>query len=486
MFIPDKIKEMVSKLEREGFEAYIVGGCVRDSLMGKTPTDWDIATNASPEKIQAIFSNSFYSNEFGTVTVVNSDLNSILKKIEITTYRKEDNYSDNRRPDNVEWVGEIVQDLERRDFTINAIAVKIGRKDKLIFVDPFDGQIDIEKKIIRAVGNPKDRFNEDALRLLRAIRFAARLDFEIEKKTQKEIIASAYLLQKISMERIRDEFLKIIDDKNAYNGIQMLKEFGLLKYIIPEMEETYNISQSHHHIYDVYDHLLYSLKYAVEENFNTDVRMAALLHDIGKPRTTRKEGKVFTFHNHEVVSTNMTKKILNRLKFPQKNIEKIVKLVQFHMFYYNVDEVTESSVRRLIRNVGLEDIGDLLNLRYCDRIGSGVAKAEPYKLRHLKFLIEKLSTDATSVAMLKISGNEVVEILKERPGPKVGYILNILLGEVIDHQEKNQNEILRKRTAELSRLKDEELKKEAEKAKKDINFVKQEEEREIKQKYWVK
>jgi len=486
IIIPEKIKEIVSKLENQGFEAFIVGGCVRDSLMNKTPSDWDIATSALPEEIQEIFPNNFFNNEFGTVTVICDDEKSGLKKIEITTYRLETGYSDHRRPNSIKWVGEIVKDLERRDFTVNAIAIKTDKDNNATIIDLFDGQGDLKNRIIRAVGDPDKRFNEDALRLLRAVRFATCLGFKIEKKTEAAIIKNAFLLQKISKERIRDEFLKIINDKNAYEGIESLKKLGLLKYIIPELEESYNVSQSHHHIYDVYTHLVYSLKYAAKEGFSEDVRIAALLHDIGKPRTKRRQGKSFSFYNHEIVGAKMTKKILERLKFPKKNIDLIVKLVRFHMFYYNVDEVTESSVRRLIRNVGLEDIDSLLNLRYCDRIGSGTPKAEPYKLRHLKFLVEKLSTDAISVGMLKISGNEVIEILQQKPGPKVGYILDILLSEIIDNQAKNQNKILRERTIELSKIDEKTIKILAIRAKKNINSIREIEEQQIKQKHWIK
>ncbi len=484
--IPQKIKNIIISIEKKGFEAYVVGGCVRDNLMNKNPIDWDITTNATPDKIQEIFPNNFINNEFGTVTIISNNEEESLKKIEITPYRIEGGYSDCRRPDNIEWAMKIEQDLKRRDFTINALALKIEKNDNISIVDLFDGQVDLQKKIIKAVGNPNERFQEDSLRLLRAVRFAIRLNFKIEKLTEIAIIKNAFLLQKISQERIRDEFLKIINNKNASEGIKMLKNLGLLKYIIPEIEEGFNVSQNHHHIYNVYDHLIYSLKYAAQNNFNTEVRIAALLHDVGKPRTRRKQGNSFSFHNHEVVGANLTKKILERLKFPKKQIEKIVKLVRFHMFYYNVDEVTDSSVRRLIRSVGIENIDDLINLRYCDRIGSGVPKANPYKLRHLKFLIEKISTDAISVDMLKISGNEVVKILNENPGPKIGYILNILLSEVIDNQSKNKNDHLKEISKKLSKLNKEELKKKSIIAKKNINFINEQEESEIKQKYWVK
>ncbi|MFH1188210.1 MAG: HD domain-containing protein, partial [bacterium] len=432
MTLPKEVKEIIKALENAGFEAYAVGGCVRDFILSNVeglsiePYDWDITTNAKPEEIQKIFKKSVYENDFGTVAVNTESENENLKIIEITTYRIEEKYTDKRHPDTVKFTNKIEDDLSRRDFTINAIAFD-GKK----FIDPFDGQKDIKNKIIRAVGEPQKRFNEDALRLMRAIRFAIQLNFAIEEKTAKAIKENSNDIVAISKERIRDELIKIIMTPYSSSGFELLRQFGLLKHIMPELEEGWGVSQNKHHIYTVWEHNLLSLDWAARHNYKLENRIASLMHDIGKPRTKNGSGSDATFYNHEVISAKMTIKILERLKFPKKIIEKVVLLVRYHLFYYNVEEVTESSVRRLVKNVGPENIDDLLEVRIADRKGSGVPKAEPYKLRHLRAIIEKVSRDPISVKMLKINGDDLMKILKIKPGPKIGYILNILLDEVL-------------------------------------------------------
>jgi len=254
--------------------------------------------------------------------------------------------------------------------------------EKLKIIDPFSGKKDLKDKIIRAVGNPEERFSEDALRMMRAVRFATTLDFKIEEKTTRAIKKNSFWLQAISKERIRDEFLKIIMTERAADGIELLRLLSLLKYIVPELEQGFGVSQNKHHIYGCYQHAILSLKYVAKRNFNKYVRLAALFHDIGKPRVKRGEGSDATFYGHEILGAKMTTQILNRLKFPKKEIEKIAKLVRYHLFYYNPGEVFDSSVRRLVRKVGPENMEELLQVRMADRIGSGCPKAEPYKLRH--------------------------------------------------------------------------------------------------------
>lgn len=444
MVLPKEVKKIIKALEDAGFEAYAVGGCVRDFILGREPSDWDIATNAKPEEIQKIFKKSVYENDFGTVAVNTESKNESLKIIEITTYRVEEKYTDKRHPDAVKFTKKLEDDLARRDFTINAIAYD-GKK----IIDPFDGQKDIKNKIVRAVGEPDKRFNEDALRLMRAIRFSAQLDFSIEEKTKRAIKKNSNDIVAISKERIRDEFIKIIMTVNAKAGVEMLNEYGLLKHILPEIEEGIGIGQNKHHIYTVWEHNLLSLDWAVKNKYKLENRIASLLHDVGKPHVKRGEGLDSTFYNHEVVGAKMTVKILERLKFPKKLIEKVVLLVRYHLFYYNVEEVTESSVRRLVKNVGPENMNDLLEVRIADRKGSGVPKAEPYKLRHLRAIIEKVSHDPISVKMLKINGDDLMKELNMKPGPKMGYILNILLDEVLDEPKNNKKEYLVKRAKEL-------------------------------------
>lgn len=488
--IPEEIKITINKLKKAGFEAYIVGGCVRDLLQEEEPDDWDITTNAKPEEIKKIFPKSFYENKFFTVTVQVETENPKLKEIQITTFRSETKYTDKRHPDEVKFVKNLEEDLKRRDFTVNAIAIEIQDKNHKI-IDLFDGQKDLKNKIIRTVGDANERFNEDALRMMRAVRFTATLnkdsqkEWTIEKNTIDAIKKNCFLLKVISQERIRDEFLKIIMSQKPEKAIESLRQFGLLKYIVPELEEGYGIKQNKHHIYECYEHSLLSLKYAAQREFNKYVRIAALFHDIAKPRVKAGEGLNATFYNHEIIGAKMTKQILSRLKFPEKDIEKIVKLVRYHLFYYNVDEVSEKSVRRLVHQVGIENMEELLQLRMADRIGSGVPKAEPYKLRHLKYVIEKVSRDPISVKMLKINGNDIMRILQISPGPKVGQILNILLEYVLEDPMKNKKEFLEKQVKKLNKLTEKELILLNQRAKNEKEKIEIKKDAMTKQKYWV-
>lgn len=466
--IPRQVSETLEALRSAGFEAYVVGGCVRDMLLGRPPKDWDVATNAKPEAIQKMFPHSFYENTFGTVTARVDDM-----EIQITTYRVDARYSDKRHPDEVRYTSDIKEDLARRDFTINALAFSSQGG----IVDPFGGQNDLEKKIIRAVGNASERFGEDALRLMRAIRFAAELGFEIEEKTLAALKECAGSLAFVSKERIRDELVKIIQSAGAVAGVEWLRETGLLKIVLPELAEGIGVGQNKHHIYTVYEHNVYALKYAVEQGYNFHVRFASLLHDVGKPHTKKGEGKDSTFYNHDMVGAKMARQIMHRLKFPREDIEKIALLIRWHLFYYNVDEVTPSSVRRLVKNVGLESMDDLINVRMADRIGSGVPKAEPYKLRHFRYMVESVSKDPISVKMLKIDGNDVMQILGIPPGPKVGIILNALLGEVLDDPEKNTKENLTLRVKHLDKFSASELSEMIKKGEEQIEIIEQEERR---------
>jgi|SRR3989344_4017224 len=487
MTIPKEVKKIIEKLKKNGFEAYVVGGCVRDILIDKEPKDWDVTTNAKPEEIQKLFPDSFYENNFLTVTVKNKSKK--IPEIEITTYRLEAKYSDKRHPDEVKYASVLKEDLSRRDFTVNAMALceKIEkRKKKIEVIDLVGGQEDLKNKIIKTVGNPQERFLEDALRMLRAVRLASVLGFTIEKNTTEAIKKNSIWIKAVSYERIRDEFVKIIMSNRASEGIELLRELDLLKFIVPELLENYGIGQNKHHIYDCYTHALKALEYTAKKDLNMYVRLASLFHDIGKPRVKVGDGVNSTFYNHEVIGAKMTFEILNRLKFSKKDIEKIVKLVRYHLFYYNVDEVTESSVRRLVKNVGPENMEELLQLRHADRIGSGVPKAEPYKLRHLKYIIDKVSQDPISVKMLYISGNDIMEILKIKPGPKIGYILDILLSIVLDDPKNNKKDTLEKEIEKLGKIDEKKLKTLAEKSKEEKSIIETKRDKMTKDKYWVK
>ena len=477
MTIPQEVKNILDKLSKAGYEAYAVGGCVRDLLLKKTPKDWDIATNAKPEEIQNIFSDSVYENDFGTVGIKTGSEDPALAIVEVTPYRIEGKYTDKRHPDEVRFAEKLEEDLSRRDFTINALALD-GDEN---VIDSFNSQKDLKDKIIRTVGNPRERFGEDALRLLRAIRFATVLGFKIEDKTLEAIKESAEWLRAISKERIRDEFVKIIESDKAYEGVLLLEETGLLQYIVPEIRDGIGVGQNLHHIYTVWEHNLLALKYAAEKKYSLAVRLGSLFHDIGKPKTKRGEGKYSTFYGHDVVGAKITAEVMERLKFSKELSEKVIKLVRYHLFYYNVGEVTESSVRRLLANVGPENIEDLIKVREGDRIGSGRPKAVPYKLRHLKYIIDKVSHDPISVKMLKIDGNELMKELGAGPGPKIGLILNSLLAEVLDDPTKNTKEYLTSRVHELDKKSPEELRN----ALKSIEEAIGKEEKERMKKYYV-
>ncbi|MFA5360774.1 MAG: HD domain-containing protein [Candidatus Paceibacterota bacterium] len=501
MQIPAEILDILNKLSQSNFEAYIVGGCVRDLLIKnpphKKPKDWDIATNAKPAQIQKIFPDSVYENNFGTVAIKTESEDPTLKIVEITTFRKEGKYTDKRHPDKIKFAKTIEEDLRRRDFTINAIAIKIKNTEYAIqnaeyaLIDPFKGQEDLKKKIIRAVGNPLERFQEDGLRLMRAIRLACELSagWQIEKNTLKAIKESATLLSFISKERVRDEFIKIIETPQATKGILLLEETNLLKEIIPELTETIGVTQNKHHIYTVWEHLWRSLDYAAKKNYSLEVKLASLFHDIGKPRVKQGEGKNATFYSHEWEGAKIAIKILNRLKFSKDISEKVIKLIRYHQFVYDPEITTDAAIRRLLVKVGKENIKELAQLREADRIGSGCPKALPFRLRHFLFRVEKVLKETEgkqpSLKILKINGNNLIEKFNLEPGPKIGAILSILLEEVLDNPQKNNKKDLEKIAEELVKLSDEELKRKQKLAEKKYQNLLEEEETKIKKKYYI-
>jgi poly(A) polymerase/tRNA nucleotidyltransferase (CCA-adding enzyme) len=495
--IPRQVIEVLKQLNKKGFEAYIVGGCVRDLIMDKIPKDWDLTTNATPKQLLEIFPDSFYENDFGTVGVkVEKFIESpVLKEnrehdvVEVTTFRIESKYSDKRRPDEVRFAETLEEDLSRRDFTMNAIALRVvnfefengSTEVDYEIVDLFGGQADIENKIIRTVGEASERFDEDALRIMRAIRFHSQLNFEIEEKTFEAIKKNSDLIKHVATERIKDELVRIILSDNPAEGIDMMHKTGVLTYVIPELEEGVGVAQNRHHIHTIYKHLILALRFCPSKKL--EVRLAALFHDIAKPQTKRGEGLYATFYNHDHVGSRIAKKILTRLRFSNEVIEKVAMLVDNHMFYYNPDEVSEASVRRLIKKVGLENMQDLMDLRIADRLGSGTPKAKPYKLRHLEYIVDKVSKDAVSVKMLKVNGNDLMKELGFLPGPKIGAILDVLLAEVIEEAGKNNREYLLNRAKELDEQHLQELR---EMAKEKIEEKKEEDDKEIKEKHWVK
>lgn len=493
--IPKEVSYVTNTLEQGGFEAYLVGGCVRDIIMGREPKDWDVTTNAKPEQIIGLFEKTVYENTFGTVGVCvpyETQTGDISREtpeymiIEVTPYRLEAEYSDHRHPDHVIFSDKIDDDLKRRDFTVNAMAYREN-----LIKDIYGGLKDIKDMNVRAVGNPDERFTEDALRMLRAVRFAVQLNFMISHETAESIAKNANLISNISAERIRDELTKIIMSPNPAAGIVMLQKFGLLKHIIPELEEGIGCEQLGEHIYDVWDHLLHALSHAAEKDWPLEIRLASLFHDIGKPRTRRYDqtkaggkGK-YTFYGHEVVGAKMARKIMDRLKFTKKETELVEKLVRNHMFFSDTEQITLSAVRRIIQKVGKENIWLLMNIRESDRVGMKKKEA-PYRLRKYFAMVEEALRDPISVGQLKINGEYLMKDLGMKPGPRMGWILHALLEEVLEAPEKNTVENLSELAKSFDALSDSELRKLGEKGKEKKEELEEEQIEKLHSKHGVK
>lgn len=483
--IPTEVQNITKTLENKGFSAYIVGGSVRDMLRGETPKDWDITTNAKPEEIQACFGpdETFYENTFGTVGVKTGSENPDLTIVEVTPFRLESKYSDNRHPDQVSFSEKIEDDLQRRDFTINALAYRNGE-----IMDLYNGQDDINNKIIRTVGNPDERFGEDALRILRAIRFSAQLDFVIDSETLNSIMKNVNLLKNVSRERIRDEFTKIIMSKNPAIGLFLMEKTKILDIVAPVLRETVGVSQNKQaHKYDVWEHLVRSLQHSADKDYPLEIRLSALFHDISKPETKRvsRDTGATSFYGHEVIGARVTYETLEGLKYPKDVTKKVSKLIRWHMFFADPDEITLSAVRRIIAKVGKENIWDLMNLRICDRIGTGRPKEQPYRLRKYKSMVEEALRDPVSLGMLNINGDILLNELHMKPGKHIGYILYALFDEVLEDPTKNDKMLLVKRAEELHKLPENELSALGEKGKEKLENEDQEEINELRKKYNV-
>lgn len=447
--LPQHVKKFIAALQKAGYQCYAVGGSVRDLILGRQSEEskrFDFATSATPEEIQKLFPESFYDNQFGTVGVKISP----TEIFEVTPFRKEGKYSDARHPDKISWAKTIEEDLSRRDFTVNAMAVTIGkqenRKTGISLIDLYKGQEDLPHKLIRAVGDPNDRFSEDALRLLRAVRFATQLGFTIEEKTWTAITQNAQLITQISPERIRDELIKILSSDFPADGIRLLQNAGILQHLLPELPAGIGITQKGtHHRDDVFDHSVKTLECC--QNKAWLVRLAALIHDIGKPVTHQVRGEKDTFYGHEVVGARIAKQVADRLHFSRVDREKLFTLVRWHMF--SVSEfLTDAAVRRFIRRIGPENTADMLDIRIADRLGSG-AKASSWRLEKFKERIIQVQKHTPSVTDLKVDGHDVMKTLKIGPGPKVGSILEKLFAEITTDPTKNEREYLLKRIGNL-------------------------------------
>lgn len=431
--IPEDVTKLLGKLQNAGHEAYVVGGCVRDSLSGRTPSDWDICTSATPDEMEEVFLYDFTvptGLKHGTITVFMSN-----QGYEITTYRVDGDYSDGRRPDNVEFTDDIVKDLSRRDFTINAMAY--NRQEGL--VDPYNGLDYLSYKVVRCVGNPNERFQEDGLRMLRAIRFASQLGFKIDRDTAIAIVDNRKLLRCISHERIRVELNKILISENPSGGITALRTFKLLDYIMPELNDCYNFNQNNpNHDKDVFEHTMSVLDITEPK---LELRLAALFHDIGKPNTfTMGKDGVGHFYSHHKESARICREVMKRLKYSNKEIEYVSELVYYHMTRY--DNIRIPSVKKFINKVGVDRLDDLFKLFIADRIGS---KA-PYEfddIYRLKFECERILSEKQPLGIkdLAVNGYDLME-LGIPQGEMIGQTLKSLLDVVLEDFSINDKETL--------------------------------------------
>jgi tRNA nucleotidyltransferase (CCA-adding enzyme) len=438
MNIPKHVIRVADMLHQGGHQAWLVGGSIRDLLIGRPAYDYDIATDATPEKVMRIVKKSVPTGiKHGTVTVLSGG-----KSVEVTTFRRDGKYSDSRHPDAVSYASTIHEDLSRRDFTINGIAYNLLTGE---FLDLFDGRTDIRNGIIRTIGDPILRFSEDGLRPYRACRFAAQLGFKIEERTFAAISQCLEYAARVSVERIREEFLKIILSEKPSIGIELLRTSGLLRLFLPELLEGYGINQNKYHRYDIYFHNLFSCD-AAKSDYR--IRLAALFHDIGKYYAKREveAGRGSTksvFYNHEIIGAAVTRKILQRLKFSNSDVQFITHLIRNHMFHYT-NQWTDGAVRRFMRKVGLENLDALFELRKADRIGNGLKRGESNSVLRLKERIEKIieEENAITVKDLAVNGYDIMNELDLEPGPIVGRILNALLEEILDDPSKNNRQTL--------------------------------------------
>ncbi len=443
LVIPEKVKNIIKKFAENKAEIYIVGGSVRDLILGREVNDWDFTTNLPPEEMKKLFpKNSFYNNNFGTLSILGKD----GEIFEVTTFRTERGYSDGRHPDEVKWGKSLKEDLERRDFTINAIAIKISDlSSQISVIDMFEGQKDLENKLIRTVGNPDERFGEDALRLIRAVRIAGQIGFKIEEKTLESIRKNAKLINNIAGERIRDELFKILLSSIPSTGMELLRESGLLAEIMPELVSGLGMAQKGHHIDDVWTHNLKTLDNCTSKNPVT--RLAALLHDVGKPKSMKGDGESRTFHNHEIYGSRIAVSIGKKLRLSNKELDQLFRLVRWHMFTVQETQ-TDKAVRRFIRNVTLDYIDEMIDLRRADRLGSG-SKETSWRWELFKQRIVEVQKQPFAVKDLKVSGLDVMEILQIKPNRKVGEVLNAIFKEVEEKPELNDREILIKKIEEF-------------------------------------
>jgi tRNA nucleotidyltransferase/poly(A) polymerase len=420
--IPAIVLDISRRLIKSGYQAFIVGGALRDSLLGSHAQDWDVATDAPPEKIHELFPEmTRFSLKHGTVTLVFKG-----RHFEVTTFRGTEGYGVS-----------IEEDLSRRDFTFNAMAYDITNKR---IIDPFGGKEDMKKKAVRAVLNPIERYNEDPLRMMRAIRFSLELGYSIEPETLMAINSRADAIDRVAKERIRDELLRILMVNRPSAGFNFMRKTGLLKWILPELLEGYRKRQNNYHKYTIYRHTMETV-----DSIEGDpvLRVSALFHDIAKPRVRKKIKGRWRFFGHADASATLTKEIMTWLRFSNEQIDRVTHLVYHHMFEYK-KELSDRAIRRFIKRVGTDDIDDLISLRRADDLAHGWGRGfekdlEPFRER---IEAERRQSPPLSISDLAVNGHDVMNILGLQSGPKVGKILNQLLEVVIERPEYNQKDKL--------------------------------------------
>jgi tRNA nucleotidyltransferase (CCA-adding enzyme) len=451
--IPEPIVAMCRALTAAGHEAWLVGGAIRDLLLGREVHDFDIATSARPDEVGRVFGRRRTiptGVAHGTVTVLlDSPAAERLavdprpghhRGVEVTTFRGEGAYSDGRHPDSVEFVSDLVEDLRRRDFTINAIALDAERG---VIADPFAGRADLEAGLVRAVGDAAERFAEDGLRIMRAVRFAAQLGFRLDAATEAAIAPAIPVFRKVSIERVRDELLKLLAAPRPSVGLGLMRSTGLLAEVLPELVEGIGLVQNRFHRYDVFEHTLHTVD---ETRGDPIVRLGALLHDVAKPRTAAPREDApgeHTFFRHDSVGAEMAEAIARRLRLSNEERARVVALVAHHMFWYSPDW-TDGAVRRFIGKVGVELLPDLFALREGDVRGRGRGEDPGVELDELRRRIdEELAAQrALKITDLAIGGAEVMRLLGRPPGPIVGAVLRRLLERVLDDPALNTPESL--------------------------------------------
>ncbi|HXF58590.1 MAG TPA: HD domain-containing protein [Candidatus Saccharimonadales bacterium] len=438
--VPEPIRDVLHRLHEAGHKGYVIGGAVRELLVGEKPApqDWDLGTSATPDQVLALFRRGIATGaRFGTITVPTE-----AGPCEVTTFRVESEYRDARRPERVTFVRELEEDLKRRDFTVNAIAWD-PLHDRL--VDPTGGIPDLEARLLRAVGEPRDRFREDGLRPIRAARFAATLEFTLEKETERALPEAREEVGRVAAERVQDELLKMLRAREPSRGFEVLRRAGLLDVWLPELQRTVAVPQNRYHAYDVWFHTLHTCDAAPAEK--PVVRLAALFHDVGKPETrAEKEDGEATFYNHQVVGEAITRRAMERLRFSRDLTDRVSHLVRQHMFDYR-PEWSDAAVRRFIRSVGVDAIADLFDLRIADNIGNGLKTGFPHYLGELRARVEATlaAEEALSVRDLAVNGEDVMRAMRLPPGPRVGEILDQLLEEVLENPSLNRRETLLER-----------------------------------------